>query len=199
MSRIREIPRVSWTDAAPPGDGPAAEAALEAGAVLFLPQLAFAVAAAERDIFSPALLSSSKNASFDPSTNHVGGTSLTGEARDGLGRVMARFSAAAQSLVHALLPSYRTAIVRARTSFRPAEIAGRQTSWRKDDTRLHVDAFPASPVQGRRIVRVFSNVNPEGRPRSWRIGHFGLHQPSDQVGCGKRRERALEDRSPPAR
>ena len=25
-------------------------------------------------------------------------------------------------------------------------------------------------MQGRRILRVFTNVNPEGRPRSWRIG-----------------------------
>jgi hypothetical protein len=38
------------------------------------------------------------------------------------------------------------------------------------DTRLHIDSFPASPVQGQRILRVFTNVNPEGRPRSWRIG-----------------------------
>jgi hypothetical protein len=60
--------------------------------------------------------------------------------------------------------------MRARASFRPAEIAGRQTSWRKDDTRLHIDSFPASPVQGRRILRVFSNVNPSARARSWRLG-----------------------------
>jgi 3-deoxy-D-manno-oct-2-ulosonic acid (Kdo) hydroxylase len=50
------------------------------------------------------------------------------------------------------------------------EIAGRASSWRKDDTRLHIDAFPATPVQGRRILRVFANVNPQGRPRSWRVG-----------------------------
>ena len=30
------------------------------------------------------------------------------------------------------------------TFFRPAEVAGRLTTWRKDDTRLHIDAFPAS-------------------------------------------------------
>jgi hypothetical protein len=72
--------------------------------------------------------------------------------------------------VDALLPAYRGSIQRARASFRPAEIAGRTTSWRKDDTRLHVDSFPASPVQDRRILRLFTNVNPAGRPRSWRIG-----------------------------
>jgi len=61
-------------------------------------------------------------------------------------------------------------VQRARASFRPAEIAGRASSWRKDDTRLHVDAFPATPSGGRRILRLFTNVNPEGRPRCWRIG-----------------------------
>jgi hypothetical protein len=73
-------------------------------------------------------------------------------------------------MVEALLPDYRTRVERARTSFRPVEIAGRATSWRQDDTRLHVDSFPATPVQGRRILRVFSNVNPEARARVWRIG-----------------------------
>jgi hypothetical protein len=57
-----------------------------------------------------------------------------------------------------------------RTSLRPAEIAGRKSSWRKDDTRLHVDAFPSQPTHGNRILRVFCNVNPAGRPRVWRVG-----------------------------
>jgi hypothetical protein len=35
---------------------------------------------------------------------------------------------------------------------------------------LHVDSFPATPSGGRRILRVFTNVNPEGRVRSWRVG-----------------------------
>src|SRR5262249_30536023 len=42
--------------------------------------------------------------------------------------------------------------------------------WRKDDTRLHVDSFPATPTGGRRILRVFTNVNPDGRARAWRVG-----------------------------
>jgi len=81
-----------------------------------------------------------------------------------------RFSEAAAGLVERLLPRYRGQVARGRASFRPAEIAGRQTSWRKDDTRLHVDSFPATPSGGRRILRVFTNVNPAGRARAWRIG-----------------------------
>ena len=46
----------------------------------------------------------------------------------------------------------------------------RVSSWRQDDTRLHVDSFPASPTQGRRILRVFSNIHPQGTPRVWKLG-----------------------------
>jgi hypothetical protein len=72
--------------------------------------------------------------------------------------------------VSTLIPAYASNLITGRTSFRPAEIAGRKTSWRKDDTRLHVDSFPSTPVHGKRILRVFSNVNPEGKPRLWRSG-----------------------------
>jgi len=83
---------------------------------------------------------------------------------------MRRFSDSADMLVKGLFPAYARKIQRARASFRPAEIAGRATSWRRDDTRLHVDSFPASPVQGKRILRLFTNVNPAGKPRAWRVG-----------------------------
>ncbi len=119
---------------------------------------------------SPAILSSAKNASFDPASGSVGGTILGGTSLERLRRLMARFSDSTAALVDNLLPAYRGRVQLARTSFRPAEIAGRATTWRKDDTRLHIDSFPATPVQGRRILRVFTNVNPVGRPRSWRVG-----------------------------
>ena len=69
-----------------------------------------------------------------------------------------------------LFPRYESSITQARTSFRPVEILGRATSWRKDDTRLHVDSSPSSPVQDKRILRIFCNVNPDGRGRYWRLG-----------------------------
>jgi hypothetical protein len=179
LSRIRSFPHSSWTATGEPVTS--IVPVLEDGAVAFLPNLPFEVEPAERDIFSPAILSSSKNTSYDPATDRVGGTTLTGAPLEQLRGVLRRFSTSAAALVDQLLPEYRGRIVRRRASFRPAEIAGRQTSWRKDDTRLHLDAFPTSPTRGDRILRVFSNVNPEGRPRTWRVGedvaqvavHFG--------------------------
>ena len=64
----------------------------------------------------------------------------------------------------------RGGLHQAKTSLRPVEVSGRRQSWRKDDTRLHVDSFPSQPSCGKRILRVFSNVNPDGRPRVWKVG-----------------------------
>ena len=171
MSRVENIDHADWT-AAPERDAiAAATPALEAGDVLFLPRLSFVVAANEAlTLFAPSILGSSKNASFDPATGRLGGTTLAGGGAETLRTFMHRFSASAAALVERLLPAYRDQLIRGRASFRPAEIAGRHTSWRKDDTRLHVDSFPATPSGGRRILRVFTNVNPEGRARAWRIG-----------------------------
>jgi 3-deoxy-D-manno-oct-2-ulosonic acid (Kdo) hydroxylase len=145
-------------------------AALEAGRVIVFPSLSFAVQPSEARLFTPEILGGAKNASFDPRRGSLGSTTLAGDDADTLRSFMRRFSEAAAVLVDRVLAAYRGRLIQARASFRPAEISGRVTSWRKDDTRLHVDSFPATPSGGRRILRVFTNVNPAGRPRSWRIG-----------------------------
>lgn len=170
MAAVIQIETSTWSEPAPEAVIVIAGKTLETGDLLFLPGLRFAVEPAEARLFTPAILGSSKNASYDPAEGRLGGTSAAGQDADTLRRFIHRFSESAASLVAALLPAYRGRIARGRASFRPAEIAGRATTWRKDDTRLHVDSFPATPSGGRRILRVFSNVNPEGRARAWRIG-----------------------------
>jgi hypothetical protein len=144
--------------------------ALERGQVLFFPKLACPVQPGERKFLSPDVLHGAKNVSYDPATGRVGNTRCTGAEAEELTRLIAGFADRAGRLLRNLLPDYRTGLRRGRTSLRPVEVSGRVTSWRKDDTRLHVDSFPSAPTQGRRILRVFSNVNPDGRPRRWRVG-----------------------------
>lgn len=143
---------------------------LEQGDVIVLPHFEMVIEPDERELFSPSILASRKNASFDPRSGRLSGTTLREPQIGPLVALMRRFSDESASLVDRLFPRYSSRIVRARASFRPAEIAGRETSWRKDDSRLHVDSFPATPSAGRRILRVFMNVNPDGRPRVWRVG-----------------------------
>jgi hypothetical protein len=106
----------------------------------------------------------------------VRGSTLQGADASALRQMLARYARLSLDLVQALLPHYVQSLRAARTSYRPVEVQGRQSSWRKDDTRLHVDAFPSSPNQGKRLLRVFSNVNPNGKDRVWRIG-----EPFEQV------------------
>ena len=143
---------------------------LEDGDVLWLRGHTFELDSREHPLLSSAVLASGKNVSYDPATGFVGGSALRGGAAGTLRGMLARYSDEATALVGRMLPAYRDRVRRGRASFRPVEVAGRASSWRKDDTRLHIDSFPASPVHGQRILRVFTNVNPEGRPRSWRIG-----------------------------
>jgi hypothetical protein len=148
-----------------------AVAALETGRVVYLPQLAFEVAETERGFLdATAGDDSRKNVSRDPRTGRVHGTPLQGDDLARLGAMIERFGVQAEQLVHALFPHYVATLERARTSFRPAEIAGRDYTPRHDDRLLHVDAFPTRPTYGRRILRVFANIAPDGIGRAWRVG-----------------------------
>ncbi len=144
-----------------------ATAALEGGRVVVLPA-GFALHPDELTLRNPALLGGSKNISLTPDRmlKHAAGPAVV---RLRLKTMMARFAAFARDTVEALAPHYRGALIRGRTSFRPAEIEGRTVSALKDDTRLHVDAFPANPTRGKRILRVFANVHSHA-PRHWRTG-----------------------------
>jgi hypothetical protein len=72
--------------------------------------------------------------------------------------------------VQNLLPFYKNEISIGNSSFRPIEAEGRKQSKRQDDTRLHIDAFPTRPMYGKRLIRVFANINQEGKPRIWNAG-----------------------------
>ena len=84
--------------------------------------------------------------------------------------MIVRYADLSQAFALRLFPHYRGHLARGNTSFRPVNVAGRETSWRQDDTRLHIDAFPSNPMHGTRLLRVFCNVNPHGEARQWRVG-----------------------------
>jgi hypothetical protein len=152
-------------DAAPTHD---VEAVIENGGILAFPRLSFELSAAEQRLLEPAVADGkAKNVSLR--TNDEVRGAAPGHV-DALRTMMQRYRAQATELAERLFPHYRGNLVRGNTSFRPASIEGRVTSWRKDDTRLHVDAFPSNPMQGRRLLRVFHNLNPHGQARHWRVG-----------------------------
>ncbi len=152
---------------------------LEAGCVLRLP-LPFVVNADEQILLSDRLLSGArKNISYNPADDSVKGADGDAPLEALLRGMLGRYHASTRALALQLFAPYAGQMRDGRTSYRPAEIAGRvPKSWRHDDTRLHVDAFPATPVHGRRLLRFFNNVNPHGEPRRWNVG-----EPFDQVAA----------------
>jgi 3-deoxy-D-manno-oct-2-ulosonic acid (Kdo) hydroxylase len=170
---LRRYDDVAWPADAGTSDAPTrqVEPVLEGGGVLWFPRLAFALAPDETRFLDPRFADpKAKNISLRGAAAELRGAAGTDEEREGLRRMIQRYRIQASALVDRLFPHYRGHLTPANTSYRPVAIEGRPTSWRKDDTRLHVDAFPSNPSHGLRLLRVFNNLNPQGQPRKWRVG-----------------------------
>ncbi len=147
---------------------------LESGKIIYFPDYSFTLNADEQSLLSESILNPKhKNISYDYSRNRLAGlaTKNAPSALPALTQTfMHRFALYAKALMDTLLPQYTDDARWGRTSYRPAEIKGRAISKRKDDTRVHVDSFAATPVNGLRILRIFCNINPYGEPRVWHVG-----------------------------
>ena len=174
-SQLVELDLSDWQAATPHDDW---IAALEAGKVLYFPQLAFDFLPQEKAFLDPALLAPDvRNISLDGQGKLKG---VVGDeaVQQAVAQMIGRFRAQTRGLVDRLLPAYGPHLRMAPTSFRPKQVESRVQSWRADDRRLHVDAFPSRPNYGERILRVFTNVNPAPVPRVWRVG-----EPFEQVAA----------------
>lgn len=144
---------------------------LEHGGVLFLPNLGFNLLADEKRFLSPDWSDgNAKNIYLRGNERSIRGAQGNANDLAAMSQLIERYALSAKELIKHLLPSYADYAKPANTSLRCIEAAGRKTSWRKDDSRLHADAFPSKPTHGERILRVFTNVNPDGKPRVWKIG-----------------------------
>jgi hypothetical protein len=165
---IATLDLAGFSPALTPAVRDSAVRALEDGAVLALPHVNFALQPDERRFLSPQWSDRrAKNISLDGA--RLKGARGSPVDKAALAAMIGRFAASASALVAALFPRYAPHVKRARTSFRPQPAVGRDVSWRKDDSRLHIDAFPSRPTRGERILRVFANVNPV-EDRVWRVG-----------------------------
>jgi hypothetical protein len=173
-SVVREFPDATWADEGPTHS---VEAVVESGHVLAFPHLAFALDDDEKRFLDPRWADgNAKNVSLRWPAGELRGA--VGEPADlaALQRMITRYAERSEAFALRLFPHYRGKLRRGNSSFRPTDVTGRIRSWRQDDTRLHVDAFPSNPMQGTRLLRVFCNVNPHGEPRRWRVGEsFEAH------------------------
>ena len=166
-SQIVEIDFFDWAEA---HSRPEWTAAVEAGKVLYFPRLGFAVQPEEQALLrEDTLAPKSRNISLG-ADGVLKGAAGSAQDQQALAAMVGRFRQQALQLVDDLLPEYKGQLRVAPTSFRPKQVETRAQSVRADDQRMHVDAFPSRPSYGERLLRVFTNLNPHGVPRVWRVG-----------------------------
>jgi len=108
-----------------------------------------------------------KNISFDPHTGNAAGFRWHSQHQaQRLRYLLSYFSRQATAWLAATLPRYTRHWLLDRVSYRPQEEATRKLRLKARNDLLHVDAFPSRPTNGRRILRLFVNINPT-EPRVW--------------------------------
>lgn len=171
MTLLETFDTEAWDASFEPSMQERAVRALESGKMLYFPKLEFRLDSEELAFLTPmAVDPKAKNISYDMRSDRLGGTTYRGVEADKMKAMIRRYALSSRQFLEQLIPDYTRANF-AKTSLRTVEIEGRKNpSYRKDDTRLHVDSFPSSPTKGKRILRIFTNINPEGKPRVWRLG-----------------------------
>ena len=116
---------------------------LESGKIVYFPKYAFNLKPNELALLSESILApKEKNISYDYAKNRLTGVADDkAELKPLTNQFMHRFAEYAKELIDEMIPQYNESIIWGRTSYRPAEVRGRKTSKRKDDTKLHVDSF----------------------------------------------------------
>jgi 3-deoxy-D-manno-oct-2-ulosonic acid (Kdo) hydroxylase len=143
---------------------------LEEGQILQFDHIPFELPEADR-LFLLALQQGSsrfhKNISYRPRQDLLRGFSSDQPADvERMHDCMRRYSAEVTQFLSRVLTPYAAHWSLDYASFRPLEEAGRVLPLHQRNDLLHVDAFPSRPTHGGRILRVFTNLNPD-RPRVW--------------------------------
>jgi 3-deoxy-D-manno-oct-2-ulosonic acid (Kdo) hydroxylase len=143
---------------------------LEHGQILFFREPPFDLPAADQKFLLEqewSELRMHKNVSYRPSEDSLRGVSGDRDTISRLQLIMRNYSAQVAQFLGKFLRPYAGKWNQDFASFRPLEEEGRDLPLHKRNDLLHVDAFPSRPTRGARILRVFTNLNPQ-KPRVWR-------------------------------
>ena len=143
---------------------------LETGDILYFPQTPFSLTDDERAFLLTQKQSGGtlhKNISYRPAADRIKGVDASDqEAHRRMHETMRAFSRRAIAFASRFLARYEPSWRIDFASFRPIEEQGRAVSQRSRNDLIHVDSFPSRPSYGDRLLRIFTNINPE-RPRIW--------------------------------
>lgn len=110
-----------------------------------------------------------KDIGFDPATGRFSGARLKRPAdQPRLAGILKSFSDGVTSWLATTYPGYATGLTRDRVTLRTDEEATRAMRLMARNDLLRVDNFPTRPTFGRRILRIFANINPTD-PQVWAV------------------------------
>ncbi len=108
-----------------------------------------------------------KNIAYKPAVDKItNAVEMSEKDSKRLLEVMQNYSKCVVKFLGQLLPPYASHWSLDYASFRPFQEKGRQLRTRARNDLLHVDSFPTRPMHGRRILRFFTNINPQ-ESRCW--------------------------------
>ncbi|MGH9733497.1 MAG: Kdo hydroxylase family protein [Candidatus Acidiferrales bacterium] len=142
---------------------------LERGRVLFFREPPFRFPADDRDFLLAQEwtdLRMHKNVSYRPGEDVLRGISGDATKTQRIHEIFRNYSAQVVEFARTFLAPYAKRWTLDFASFRPIEEERRGLPLHKRNDLLHVDAFPSRPTRGGRILRIFTNLNPE-KPRVW--------------------------------
>ncbi|HET8702154.1 MAG TPA: Kdo hydroxylase family protein [Nitrococcus sp.] len=142
---------------------------LERGGVVFFPRLPFMMSEPERVFLDPAVVRQPRRHTgrariiYEPHSQKIRCSALKEAAeQQRMEAMVRRYAGWARAFVAEIMPRYAGALEFGRTSYRPCV--------RTQAQGLYISSYLAAPTRGRRMLRVFTNVNPHGETRAW---HFG--------------------------
>jgi len=142
---------------------------LEQGRILFFRRPPFRFPPAEREFLVNQQwtdLRMHKNVSYRPTEDVLRGISGDTNKIERIHSIFREYSAQVVEFAKNFLSPYAGRWTLDFASFRPIEEENRNLPLHKRNDLLHVDAFPSRPTRGGRILRIFTNLNPE-KPRVW--------------------------------
>ncbi|HTA29270.1 MAG TPA: Kdo hydroxylase family protein [Candidatus Cybelea sp.] len=142
---------------------------LEAGRVLCFDRLPYLLFKEDQEFLLSQRQSESrlhKNVSYRPTKDVLRGAAGGPKEQHRLHDIMRKYSQEVTRFLKQLLMPYAPEMALDFASFRPEEEEGRDLPLHKRNDLLHCDSFPTRPMNGHRILRCFTNINPTA-PRVW--------------------------------
>jgi hypothetical protein len=142
---------------------------LEEGKVLYFDRLPYVLFQDDKEFLLSQRQTDSrlhKNVSYRPAQDILRGAAGMPQETKHLHEIMRKYSEEVTRFIKQLLMPYAEELALDYASFRPEEEEKRNLPVHKRNDLLHVDAFPTRPMNGHRILRCFTNINPT-TPRVW--------------------------------